>query len=55
MVVEQCLRCEYANILNNKCEINNTNLFLKGEQIAKKCNKFVKANGNYNEERSDNQ
>lgn len=47
----KCLECEWANIFNNTCELSNKQLFFKGEQIVKKCDLFLKANGNYNEER----
>lgn len=47
----KCLECEWANIFNNTCEISNEKIFFKGEQIVKKCDLFLKANGNYNEER----
>ena len=48
-----CLKCEYANQLTNKCELTNKKLFLKGKQLTKDCNSFAEATWTCNYEREE--
>lgn len=47
----RCVECEWANVINNTCELSNKKLYDKGEQLIKKCDLFKTGSWNCNEER----